>query len=48
MSHLEVCHLGVNINGFDRPILEKSAKKGRVVFVNFVICNVVREFGFTD
>ena len=48
MSLLEICHLGVNINGFDRPSLEKSAEKGRVVFVNFVICSVVKEFGFTD
>ena len=30
------------------PFLEKSAIKGRVVFVNLVICSVLREFGLTD
>ena len=27
---------------------KKSAKIERVIFMNFVICKLVREFGFTD
>ena len=30
------------------PFLEKNAINGQVVFVNLVICSVVKEFGFTD
>ena len=37
ISHLLVYHLGVNINGFDRSILETSVKTGRAIFMNFVI-----------
>ena len=37
ISHLLVYHLGVNINDFNRSILETSAKMGRVIFMNFVI-----------
>ena len=37
ISHLVVCHLRVNINGFDTSILEKDAKTGRAIFMNSVI-----------
>ena len=41
----------VNINGFDRPILEKSARKKKKAGHFHQFCEVQtreREFGFTD
>ena len=35
MSHLEICHLGMNINGFDSPIFGKKCYKGAGRFREF-------------